>query len=156
MEPKIIEFAEKKVIGVKCTTTLKNNTIGELWEEYMRRFQEIPNKTEERLCIGICLPMECSECNEETPFDYIAASPVTSFDNVPEGMVTYTIPKGSYAAFIHKGPLENLRETYDYIFGEWLKSTDYIYENREQLELYDHRFKHGEQDSEFEILVPIK
>lgn len=156
MEPKIIEFEERKIIGLKCTTTLKNNTIGKLWEDFLKIFTEIPNKSNERVCLGICLPMESSEYDDQTPFDYIAGSPVTSFADVPEGMIAHTISKGKYTSFIHKGSLENLPETYDYIYGEWLNKSEYIYENRDQLEWYDLLFKYGEQDSELEILIPIK
>lgn len=158
MEPKIIEFNETKVIGMKCTTTLINNTIPQLWDDYMKRFPEIPNKSSERVCYGICLPMEwdCQKDGDHTPFDYLAAHPVTSLEEIPEGMIAHIIPPGKYATFIHRGPLDNLGETYENIFSKWMRDYELEYDKREQLEVYDHRFKFGHPDSILEILVPVK
>nr|WP_242840192.1 effector binding domain-containing protein [Clostridium botulinum] len=39
----------------------------------------------------------------------------TSFDYIPEGMVAKVIPQGKYVVFTHKGSVEKLQETYEYI-----------------------------------------
>lgn len=155
MEPKILELDEMDVIGIKCTTTMKENTIPQLWDRYNKIHDTIPNKVDSP-CLGICVYIDMDKCTEDTYFDYIAATCVSSFDNIPEGMMSYTIPKGKFACFTHKGSLDTLDKTYNYIFGVWANETECEIDQRDQIELYDDRFKWGQPESEFEILIPIK
>lgn len=155
MEAKIIEMNEMKVMGLKCTTTMKENAIPQLWCDYMKIFDHIPNKIDGP-CFGICMYMGTDECNEDSKFDYIAAHGVTTHDEVPEGMFAYTLPKAKYASFTHKGSLDTLDQTYSYIFGVWANEGKYTIDQKDTVELYDERFKFGEADSEMDILVPIK
>ncbi len=158
MEPKKVELGEMKIIGLKCTTTQKDNTIPQLWCDYMKVCDKILNKTEEDVCVGICLDsnVDMEDFTDETPFDYIAGHLVESFDEVPEGMVTYTVQPSKYLNFTHKGSLDNLSQTYGYIFGEWIKNHDEELTNQDQVEWYDHRFNFGQPESEMDILIPIK
>ncbi len=155
MEPKIIELPDMKLIGLKCTTTMKENSIPQLWEKYMQVYDAIPDKLDSP-CFGICVYMDMDECKEDTPFDYIAAHCVSTFDNLPDNMISYTIPKGKYASFTHKGSLDTLDKTYSYIYGAWVNETEHEMDKRDQIELYDARFKYGQADSEMDILIPIK
>ncbi len=155
MECKIIEMKEMKVAGLKCTSTMKENTIPALWGEYNKIYDAIPDKVEGP-CMGICVYTDMDVCTEDTPFEYIACHEVTTFDHIPDSMQTYNVPKGRYACFTHKGSLDTLDKTYGYIFGVWAKETTYEMDKRDQIEIYDERFKYGQDDSEMDILVPIK
>ena len=82
--------------------------------------------------------------------------PVTEIGEIPEGMTWKNIPAGLYAKFTHKGSLENLSETYAFIFNQWLPNSGYMYDpSKVDFEWYDERFDMGESESEFDIYVPI-
>lgn len=154
MKPVIQERPEYKLVGMKCTTTLSENSIPMLWDEFMKRFKEVKNVS--NLCIGVCPWTECVSFDNNTPFDYIAGVVVDEFIDIPEGMLTWTVPASKYAVFTHKGSLESLNETYKYIFCVWASETEFKIAEADQLEAYDERFKFGQPDSEFDILIPLK
>ncbi len=156
MKPKIVELKEMKVIGLKCETTMRENTIPQLWGQFNTRCNRITNRTNDRFALGICPYVEMDNFDENTPFDYIAGLPVESFDNVPDGMVTYVISPAKYAVFTHKGALNTLQDTYNTIFSTALSENGMELDSKAQIELYDDRFKFGEHDSEFDIYIPIK
>jgi len=160
MEPKIVTKEEFKVIGMECKTTLKDNKIPDLWQRFMPRMGEIKNKVNPKVGYGVCRN-EGNICfdsfTDETEFESLACFEVSSFDYVPAGMVTRTIPKNRYAVFTHKGELANLRETYGYIYGTWLPGSGYgLVKEGYDFELYDERFDPADQkNSETDIYIPI-
>lgn len=158
MKPQIITMEPKKVVGMEVSTTMKENKIPQLWTDFMPRFNEI--KPVENAAYGVCYPCDCTEkceeMGEDSEFKYLACAEVENFDNIPEKMKTYTIPGGKYAIFTHKGSLDTLGDTYDSIFGKWMGENNLEYENRGSFELYDDRFKYGEDESIMEIFVPVK
>lgn len=158
MEAQIISKEAMKVIGIKCTTTVKENTIPQLWQRYNALYERIPNKSSQDVCLGICLDsqIEMEDFAEDTPFDYIAGRLVDSLDNIPEDMVGYEIPAGKYILFTHKGALDTLDKTYCAIFGQGLQEHGVEPDKRDQVEVYDHRFEYGAPTSEMDILIPIK
>lgn len=59
--------------------------------------------------------------------------------------------------FTHKGSLNDILKTYQYIWGTWALLTDETIDNRDDFELYDERFTGKENDnSEVDIYIPIK
>ncbi len=154
MKPVIVEKPEFKIVGLKCTTTMSTNSIHLLWENFNKRCSEVKNGY--NLWVGVCPWAECENFDNDTPFEYIAGRAVENFDDVPEGMMTWTVPAAKYAVFTHKGCLESLSETYKYIYCVWAEETDMVLDKADQLEIYDERFKFGQEDSEFDILIPVK
>jgi len=67
------------------------------------------------------------------------------------------IPSGKYAVFTHKGKVDDLRITYDYIFGTWIFKTDLKLYTRDDFELYGEKFLGREnEDSIIKIYIPVK
>ena len=50
----------------------------------------------------------------------------------------------------------NLSSTYEKIYGDILPSLDFEVDNDFNFELYDERFSHDSEESEFDIYVPVK
>ena len=153
MDPIIMEKPEFKIVGLKCTTTMSENTIPRLWEDFNKRCCEVKNGQD--LWLGVCPYVEMDSFGDDVPFDYIAGRAVNNFESIPEGMMTWTVPASKYAIFTHKGSLDTLNETYKYIFCIWANKTEYKIAKADQIELYDERFKFGQADSEFDIYIPI-
>ncbi|MFC1898319.1 GyrI-like domain-containing protein [Candidatus Cloacimonadota bacterium] len=156
MEVKIVEKEAMKIVGMKVTTTIKNNTIPQLWDKFNQVSCSIENIKVKNVALGVCPPVDIKDFNEEAPFDYIAGMIVENFDKVPEGMITYDIPAQKYAVIIHKGALDKLQETYNYFYSVWPKVSGQEFSGGAEFELYDERFKFGSPDSEMDIYRPVK
>jgi len=77
---------------------------------------------------------------------------------VPEGMITEKFPAQKYAVFTHIGRLNNLGETFQYIYQDWLVNNS-RYERvpfAPEFEWYDQRFNANSDDSELDLYVPIR
>ena len=66
---------------------------------------------------------------------------------------------GNYAVFAHKGSLDKLGETYDFIYNEWVKNGEYELISDYDFEYYDERFNHkdmNDPESTMFIYIPVK
>ncbi len=160
MEPEIIEKGEFEIVGLKCKTSLSDNRVPALWQEFIKRWGEIKNLAKPGEAYGVCLnemQYDYREFTDETEFTEIVGAEVTDSENIPEGMLTYTVPKSKYAVFTHKGKLDSLKNTYDYIYGVWIPASKYEVGTNCDFEFYDSRFKGIDNpDSEMFIYIPIK
>lgn len=50
--------------------------------------------------------------------DYMSCVEVSSFEGLPEGLVTMTIPPARYAEFAHEGPVWEIRKTWEKALGQ--------------------------------------
>lgn len=161
MEYKIVIKEDFKVIGMEGKTSCEDAKvkIPEIWKAFMPRSEEIKNRVNDKVFYGVCeydpaMKDNCNCCGEFTELVCVEAN---SLDVIPEGMVGRVIPAAKYAVFTHKGPLANLPETYNYIYGPWKKDSDYEMAEADVFEYYDERFCCcHEENSEFDIYIPIK
>lgn len=147
----ITERKPLKIIGMKIVTSMRENKIPELWNSFFDRIHEIENTVNPAVSIGVCFDVQ-----EDEHFSYIAGRVISDGHSVPKGMVLKKLPKQLVAVFTHKGPVEKLSETYNYIFEEWLPNSQYEHVKAPDLEWYDDRFKFGEEDSEMDIHIPVR
>lgn len=153
MEPKFVDLGELRVVGMVCRTTQKNNSIPQLWGAFNQRAGEIPAPLYENVWLGVCYPVDMDSFDENAEFDYMAGCAVSGNPTLPGGMDVHVIPPATYAVFTHKGPLITLGETYQKIFGPWLEG--YQVAEADQIEWYDERFCHDNENSEFDIYIPV-
>ena len=159
MQPKIVTCAELKVVGlsakfISALSPNKNNmkVIPPLWDNFLSQRHRIANVAS-LVNFGVCEAASDGAADEAC---YYACTEVTSFKDIPEGMVSKIIPAGDYAVFTHKGVVENIEHTLRYIYGAWLPSSKKELRDAPDLELYDHRFKPNSENSEIELYIPIK
>lgn len=140
---------EFKIVGLDCETSVQQckEVLPQLWEKLMQRFQEIKETIDEKTMYGVCYE------GKGNNFRYIAAVKVKDFKELPEGMVKETMPASKYAKFTHKGKIDKIGETYYQIENQLKKEG--IREKGIWIEIYDERFKDGQEDSETDILVMI-
>lgn len=153
MTPRIEHRDAFNVVGLADQFTMENNTIPQLWEKFNPRAMEIKDARFD-CCLGLCYYEPDYEKGK--PFTYMAGRIVSKLDELPQGMTSREVPASDYAVFEHKGSLETLQKTYDYIFREWLPASEYEMAPQDDFEWYDYRFKYGQQDSILEIWIPIK
>ncbi len=157
MEPKIIELPEQKTVGMGAAFQPKSIVpINKLWNKFMQRTTEIGH-SKSGIAFGICCKKHpILEAADDGSIIYIAALPVEKIDSLPNGMVETTLAAGKYAVFTHKGPLRNLPETLDRIWGEWASAGKLKLRDAPDFELYDQRFDPEMLDGEIDICIPIE
>ncbi len=158
IQPVIKVIPEVKVIGIKGKTTLENNLLPNLWNDFNCSNSKIINRTEPLRYYGICEnDRQNNQFGEKVAYSEIVGIEVTSFDYIPEGMIAKVIPQGKYVVFTHKGSIGKLQETYEYIWGTWIPLSKVEIDMRDDFELYDERFKGANNHlSEIDIYIPIK
>lgn len=160
VHPAIVELSAIKVAGIRGETTLKDNKLAELWQEFNKRSAQIPHRPIHGRAFGICEACQDNSVysmSDEVVFTEVAGVEVESFAGVPEEFVQKVIPGGRYAVFTHTGSLRQLPQTFHYIWGTWLLTTKEEMDDREDFELYDHRYLgYDHPDSQIDLYIPLK
>lgn len=159
MDIKIEEKGELKIVGLLERINMPNNTIPQLWDKFMKRMSEIKN-IKGNGSYGIAENM--SESSDGVSFDEIVGVEVSSFEDIPEGMVAKVIKPQKYAVFTHKGELfgadgsSKLHKSYDYVYSKLIPASGYETDCEFNFEYYDERFILGSPESEMDIYIPVK
>lgn len=91
----------------------------------------------------------------DATYTYLAASEATNVETTDEQQ-PFTIPKGTYIVFEHRGSAEKLPLTYRYIYGTWFAQNPLQLNGAFDFEYYGERFAGVDQtDSGIQIFVPI-
>jgi predicted transcriptional regulator YdeE len=159
-QPKIIEKPALLVVGLEAAfihalspdaTNFK--VIGPLWEQFLRR-AEVPNRIGQEM-FGVIYGRPATERKHPDELQYIAAVQVSSTAEVPQGMVSRTVPAGLFAVFIHRGPIKKIGDTCREIYRVWLPQSAYEHAGIADVELYDRRFCPDGEDSEMEYWISV-
>ncbi|GAL85803.1 transcription activator effector binding protein [Sporocytophaga myxococcoides] len=136
--------------------SLKENKTVELWRSFMPLRNRIINPVSSDL-FSLQIYQHINDyMNPESEFVKWAAMEVSDNMEIPQGMDSYYLSGGLYAVFLHKGGPQNFRETFHFIFNEWMPVSGYIVDHREHFELLGEKYKNNEPESEEEIWIPIK
>ena len=130
--------------------------IANLWSQFNDRVEEIEN-TIDGYSFGVCLDSHPEFKMKETDnFVYLAAMPVSSVENVPQGMHVIEIPESKYAVFTHSGPINKITHTVKYIWGTWVPKNSEILKKGPDFELYDERFDVEKLEGDVDIYLPVQ
>ncbi len=156
MTPRIETLNERKLVGKRLTMSFVNYKIGELWRSFTPRRKEITNNlTNDLISMVVYKTAHFANFKPTNEFERWAAVEVANFDNVPNEMETFILPSGLYAVFDYKG-LSTDNSIFQYIFGKWLPSSDYVLDDRPHFEVLGEKYKNNDPTSEEEIWIPIK
>ncbi len=156
MTPRIESLKEKKLIGKRLTMSLANNRTGELWQKFMPNRREISNNiTNDLISMQVYKPTYFADFKPTNEFEKWATVEVTNIESVPTEMETFLLAGGLYAVFDYKGS-SNDPSIFQYIFGTWLPSSEYILDDRPHFEVLGDKYKNNDPNSEEEIWIPIK
>lgn len=157
MIPRIVSMAEKKLAGLHLKMSIINNTTGILWQRFMQRRKELTNVNGSDLySLQRYAPCYFENFDPAKEFEKWAAAEVSSFNNLPEGFDSFTLPSGLYAVFTHIGGPATGPQTFQYIFQEWLPASDYRLDNRPHFELLGAKYRNNDPNAEEEIWIPVK
>ena len=156
MQPRIETLSEKKLVGKRLTMSLANNKVAELWQQFMPERQEITNNlSNELISMAVYPPGHFTNFHLRNEFEKWAAVEVSDFNQVPAGMESQLLPGGLYAVFDYKG-LSSDKSIYQYIYGSWVPSSNYLLDDRPHFEVLGEKYKNNHPESEEEIWIPIK
>lgn len=98
---KIVQKPSTMIVGIECRTSnaiaAGPQDIPRLWDRFYSQniINQITNKTSTEVFALYC----DYESDYTQPYSLVIGCPVSSLDNIPEGMVGKAIPAGSYACF---------------------------------------------------------
>jgi AraC family transcriptional regulator len=155
MEPRIEILGEKKLVGKHLKMSFSNNRTGELWRDFMPRRKEICSvPTNQLFSLQVYDGFQFDTIDPSKEFEKWALVEVSDFNNVPEGMETFSLLGGLYAVFTYKGLSSDI-SVFRYIFATWLPASCYVLDNRPHFEILGEKYKNGDPNSEEEIWIPI-
>ncbi|MCM8569989.1 GyrI-like domain-containing protein [Gramella jeungdoensis] len=158
-EPEIIEIEEKKLVGIKVSTSLANDKTSLLWKRFMQSRDAIKNnKNDDLFSVQIYGEKFINEeFDSQSVFEKWAAMETQDHSFIPKGLQALEIPAGLYAVFVHHGTAKEFAETSKFIFQDWLPASDYNLDNRPHFEVLGEEYKGPEDpDSKEKIWIPIK
>jgi len=157
MTPTFHTIAPKMLVGKRLTMSFIHNKTHQLWSGFMPLRNTIANVVgSDRYSLQIYPINYFQAFNPAAEFEKWAAAEVTSFDEIPAGMETLTLPGGLYAIFMYKGNPANGATVFKEIFTQWLPQSGYVLDNRPHFEVLGDKYKNGSDDSEEQIWIPIR
>lgn len=140
MEHTIKQKPAFTVVGMKHRGAPGNPEIPKLWDRFIPLEQQIKHRAEPHIGYGVMGRYDPAT----NTFDYMAGVPVTSTDDIPDGMETWQLPAGKYAVFTTC--LKTIHQDMNAIYSQWLPGSGYQPVDQPNFELYDEDFKGGDED----------
>jgi AraC-like DNA-binding protein/predicted transcriptional regulator YdeE len=120
-----------------------------LWNDFLPRVGELERADPSKAYGVVRVPREGDE------LEYLAAFEVHRSASVPAGMVSVELPPAQYAKFAHKGPLDRLDQTLNYVYSSWLLTSGMRHTSGCDVELYDERFVPNSESSLIHYAIPV-
>ena len=137
--------------------SLKDNQTFALWKTFMAKRNLISGTIGSDLySIEIYPPNYFDGWDPATVFEKWAAVEVNDFMQVPDFLETLVCPEGPYAVFTHRGAARDAPETYQWIFGKWIPSSEYTVDHRPHFAVMGEKSLGEDPKSEEEIWIPVK
>jgi AraC family transcriptional regulator len=121
-----------------------------LWKQFNAEFNERPNNV--RRCFGYIYE---SDDATKGQLRYLASYDKQEDTVELTNSITENVPEQQYAIVPHHGLLQNIGETLDAFYGQWLPESDYKMAGNTNIEVYDGRFNPTDENSYFETWVPV-
>ncbi|WP_173916716.1 GyrI-like domain-containing protein [Halobacillus sp. Marseille-Q1614] len=146
----IKDLGEVKLVGfrVVCAGEKYIEEIPRAAKVLKERIEEINNILNPGQQIGAFVVEESSP--EED--GYWIGVQVSEYKDIPENMTTLTIPPHRYAAILHKGPNDQIRNSYEKLH-QWIGEKGYTRSNKSwNLELYQ---KENQPEKPYDVRVVL-
>jgi len=161
-QPQITEKSPLTIVGLETPfihalspDTNNFRVIPPLWDRLMQRSGDVPGRIGASTAFGIIYSRPESERSHPHELQYIAGFQVEPPAEVPEGMVVRTIPAGTFAVFLHQGPIQRIGETCREIYRVWLPQSAWQHADIADVEVYDERFHCEGEASEMEYWISL-
>ncbi|WP_448093806.1 GyrI-like domain-containing protein [Pseudomonas lini] len=137
-------------LGGRFTQETAKKQIPKLWEQFVPHIGKVPGQKSE-VTYGVC-------CNPDGKggFEYIAGVEISKLDDLPEKYRWVEIQPQYYAVFEHKGSLDTLPQTFQYIWETWLPQSGHEAADAPEFERYSDDFNPKLNTGVLEIWLPLK
>ncbi|UZR96141.1 GyrI-like domain-containing protein [Chondrinema litorale] len=157
MQYRIETIQEKKLVGKYLTMSFANNKTGELWKSFMPLKNHIHNKVGTEMYSLQSYPANFFVgFNPNAEFEKWALVEVENFNNMPEGLDSFTLKGGMYAVFVYKGYPAEAAPFFQNIFANWLPNSPYTLDIRPHFEILGSKYQNNSPESEEEVWIPIR
>jgi AraC family transcriptional regulator len=161
LEPQVVQKPELRLIGLETPfihglspDTNNMRVIGPLWEDFCHQADKIPGRIGKAM-YGIIYGRPEAERAHPDELQYIAGVAASAEAEVPAGMVSRTIPAGTFAVFMHHGPIQKIAETVRQVYRVWLPQSPWRHAEIADVELYDERFDCESETSVMEYWISV-
>lgn len=124
--------------------------IGQLWQRFIPHIGKVPGQVDE-VTYGIC-------CNPDGQggFEYLAGVEISKLDDLPERYRWIEVQPQNYAVFEHGGSLQELPQTFNYIWKTWLPQSGREAADAPEFERYSADFNPDTGSGVVEVWLPLK
>ena len=155
--PEIVNLSPTVLVGKRYYTGKIKESYLDIWQTHVKN---LPRESCRRNFYGVFETTQVCESNNfdlENSADLFIGVEYSKFPHPNLGYIVKNLSGGQYAKFIHKGPIKDIIETYQYIWGTWLAENKYYdLDSREDFELYTKKFKsNDDMESQVDIFIPI-
>lgn len=138
MEIKIIERKQTRIIGMKLETLLQDTReqmiIPKLQQSFYTRLNEVNGAIDLPITYGIFI--DPPNYNPDTDlFTWIAGVEVNTDVEPPVGMISYELPKSTYAVLEYKGDIDRAGNAYGELY-EWVNNSEFEQAGSYGFEMY--------------------
>jgi AraC family transcriptional regulator len=161
LQSQIAQKPELHVVGLEASfihalSPDKTNfqVIGPLWDQFPRRAGEVLHRSGHAM-VGVIYGRPEAQRAHPDELQYIAGVPVSTVAEIPKGMVSRSIPAGTFAVFTHRGPISAIGDTMHAIYRVWLPQSGYRHSEIADIEWYDDRFCAEGAESEMDYWVSV-
>jgi len=153
--PKIVEKEAFQIVGIEDVNKREKRNVPQMWAKFYEIIHKVQNRDGSH---GLGISLSTKELLEKGEDRFIVAHEILKVENIPEELIVEKFPAQKYAVFTHLGKLDNLGETFDYIYGDWLPNNS-RYERvpfAPEFEWYDQRFQKNSDTSGLDLYIPIR
>ncbi|MES2102872.1 MAG: helix-turn-helix domain-containing protein [Pseudomonadota bacterium] len=155
--PEIYRQKPSRFVGMRTRfygSDSERNNIGEklppLWQQFLMRLSEIRHAIG-----GTCYGIVRQLAEDSDELEYVCAVEVTAFELIPAGMLTLEQPACTYAKFAHRGAVNLIDNTVNYIYSTRLSQSGTRHVGTADLEFYGAGYSPGSPDSLMHYAIPI-
>ncbi|MDZ7938435.1 MAG: helix-turn-helix domain-containing protein [Rhodoferax sp.] len=121
-----------------------------LWASFIPRLGEVAHTVS-----GVCYGVVSQTTSTSDLLQYHAAIEVSEAGPLPHGMVGFELPAAHYATFEHRGPVDAVNSTVNYIYASWLARAEQRHSGGADLEIYGSAYNPASDTSVMHYAVPL-
>lgn len=159
MAVKIMERESFRIIGTKVDTLLKDTREQMIIPQHQQSFHERLKEVDGAIGLPITYGVFIDPPNynpDTDPFSWIAGVEVHHDAEPPEGMISYELPKATYAVLDYKGDIDRAGNVYGQLY-DWIIHSEYVQAGSYGFEMYSKVYSMSErQNAEFLLYFPVR
>ncbi|WP_232735733.1 GyrI-like domain-containing protein [Alteribacter populi] len=159
MTAKVVTRESFTIVGYQYQANLKEIEEQKLGKKTLTRLKKkvelVKNKAGAQVYLIQAYEMKPDFNPNVDRFTQVIGYKVSKPHEIPEGMISHTLPESRYVTTTHKGLETDLNQTYDYLYGKWFTENPY-YPAGYDFEIWDERYKPEEAGNEIDVYIAMK